>query len=155
MKNEKKLSTQKVLLVSLVVMSILGFGIFMYFSSDDKIATDETISIPLNELSMSAQFFEEEIDGVPVKFFAMMDDEGDVKTAFDACDVCYRSKKGYRQEGEYMVCNNCGNKYHMSGIGTENKAGGGCWPSYLPSKIEGDELILEKDDLFEGKYKFT
>ena len=34
-----------------------------------------------------------------------------------------------------MVCNNCGNKYPIDGLGTENKNPGGCWPGYLPSTV--------------------
>jgi uncharacterized membrane protein len=68
--------------------------------------------------------------------------------------VCYPEKKGYRQEGNYMVCNNCGLKFAINGIGTENKVSGGCWPGYLPSKIEGQYIIIEKESLENGKWRF-
>lgn len=143
------------LVLGLFVFFILAISIYAFANNDaNNDLDDESRSINLNMLSDDAQFFEEEVDGVDIKFFAMRDDEGNVKTAFDACDVCYHSKKGYTQEGDYMVCNNCGNKYHISGIGTENKAGGGCWPSYLPSEIEGDEVIIKESDLMKGKHKF-
>jgi len=71
---------------------------------------------------------------VNVKYFVVEAEDGSVKTAFDACDVCYRSRKGYRQEGDDMICNNCGNHYPISGLGTKNLRGGGCWPGYLPNE---------------------
>ena len=111
-------------------------------------ATD--IKIPLNEISETAKFYE--VGGV--KFFAVRASDGSIKTAFDACDVCYGSKKGYQQEGDQMVCNNCGNKYPISGLGTENLRGGGCWPGYLPSKVERDGLIIKNSDLEKGRYRF-
>ena len=89
-----------------------------------------------------------------IQFFAVKASDGSIKTAFDACDVCYGSKKGYRQEGNQMVCNNCGNKYPIDGIGTKNKAGGGCWPGYLPNEIQGNSLVIKNSDLKAGKYRF-
>ena len=116
---------------------------------------DKEIQIPIQELSTTARFYEEELNGVKIKYFVIKDKTGEIKTAFDACDVCYNSKKGYTQEGEYLICNNCGNRYHVSGLGTENKAGGGCWPSYLPSEVKGDKLIIKISDLAKGSYKFV
>ena len=54
-----------------------------------------------------------------------------------------------------MVCNNCGNYYPISGLGTANLAGGGCWPGYLPSKVEGDYIVIQKSDLNAKKYMFA
>lgn len=113
------------------------------------------ISIPIDSLSSQAKWFEYDASGTTVRFFAVKTDDGVVKTAFDACDVCGSSKKGYRQEGNVMVCNNCGNRYPISGIGTQNKTPGGCWPGYLSSKIVGDQLVVEKSDLEAGKGRFV
>jgi uncharacterized membrane protein len=52
-----------------------------------------------------------------------------------------------------MVCINCGLKFSILGLGTEN-IGGGCWPSFLPIKIDGDSIIIEKKDLESKKYLF-
>ncbi|MFC2142961.1 DUF2318 domain-containing protein [Candidatus Aenigmatarchaeota archaeon] len=112
---------------------------------------NEEFTVPLSEVSENAKFYEYDSDGKTIRFFAVKASDGTIKTAFDQCDVCYRSGKGYRQEGDNMVCNNCGNKYPIIGLGTENKNPGGCWPSYLPSKIEGDNVIIKKSDLDKGK----
>ena len=94
---------------------------------------------------------DEDLPNSPIEWFS---DNGLIKTAFDACDVCYGSYKGYRQEGDSMICNNCGNSYPISGLGTENKGGGGCWPGYLPSEIKGEYLIIKKSDIKKGGYRF-
>ena len=107
------------------------------------------LKISLSEISQEASFYEQE----GIRFFAIKAEDGSIKTAFDACDVCYSSNKGYRQEGDYMICNNCGNRYPISGLGTENLKGGGCWPGYLPSKVEGDYLIVKEKDLNKGAYR--
>ena len=115
----------------------------------------ESISIPLDSLSGQAKWFEYDASGTTVRFFAIKLNDGSVKTAFDACDVCGYAKKGYRQEGSFMVCNNCGNRYPISGIGTENKTPGGCWPGYLPSKIVDGSVVIEKADLKDGVARFN
>lgn len=113
-----------------------------------------SIDIPLSEITEQAKWYEYDSNGKKISFFAVKASDGSVKTAFDACDVCYGSKKGYRQEGDLMICNNCGNSYPIDGLGTKNKAGGGCWPGYLPNKIQGDTLTIEHSDMEKGEYRF-
>lgn len=134
---------------------LITLTIFLLTKNTTEPIEEKIIQIPLQELSTTAKFFEEEINGVTIKYFAVKDEDGNVKTAFDACDVCYNSRKGYRQEGEYMICNNCGNKYHISGLGTQNKRGGGCWPSYLESEINEENLEIKLTNLAQGTYKFN
>lgn len=112
--------------------------------------SDTDVIIPLSEISDQAKFYEYK----RIKYFVLKASDGSVKTAFDACDVCYGSKKGYSQQGNVMVCNNCGNRYPISGLGTKNLRGGGCWPGYLPSKVEGDNLVIKVSDIEKGKYRF-
>jgi len=116
---------------------------------------NSSISIPLDKISTTAKWFELESSGATIRFFAVKADDGSVRTAFDACDVCYSSHKGYSQQGNEMVCNNCGNRYPIDGLGTKNKAGGGCWPGFLPSRVEGNLLIIDKADIAAGRYRFA
>ena len=109
-----------------------------------------TRKIPLSEITQTAEFYEYNSGGKTIKYFAVRADDGSVKTGFDACDVCYNKRKGYSQDGDYMVCNNCGNRYPISGLGTENRNPGGCWPGYLPSTIGGENLVIKKTDLEDG-----
>ncbi|MAE49258.1 hypothetical protein CMI48_00355 [Candidatus Pacearchaeota archaeon] len=108
------------------------------------------LAIPLADITTTASFYEH--DGI--KFFVVQAQDGSIKTAFDACDVCHGSKKGYRQEGDNMICNNCGNSYPISGLGTENTKGGGCWPGYLPTTTQGQNLIISLSDIEKGRYRF-
>lgn len=135
--------------IGILILVIVVFFIVKPGPSGDVIQ-EEVIKIPLSEISQNAKFYKYEGIG----YFAVKAKDGTIKTAFDACDVCYSAKKGYRQEGDYMICNNCGNKYAISSLGTENLRGGGCWPGYLPSEVEGENLIIKKSDLEKGRYRF-
>ncbi|MBR9704793.1 DUF2318 domain-containing protein [Candidatus Pacearchaeota archaeon] len=121
---------------------------------DTKTTDIDEISIPLSEITSEARWYTHEADGKYIKYFAVKTENGEIKTAFDACDVCHKSKKGYRQEGGDMICNNCGNHYAISGLGTKNTKGGGCWPGYLPSDTDKENLIIKTSDLEKGKYRF-
>ena len=55
-----------------------------------------------------AHFYSYDAGGTQVKYFVLKSSDGKVRAAFDACDVCFAQKKGYQQEGDEMVCGNCG-----------------------------------------------
>lgn len=86
-------------------------------------------------------------DGKNLKFFVLKSSDGIIRAAFDACDVCYAAKKGYRQEGNFMVCNNCGQKFISTKI---NEVKGGCNPAPLDRTLEGDTLKIAVADILPG-----
>lgn len=107
---------------------------------------DNRIVIPLNEISDgNAHYFKVKADdGVMVSFFTVKSSDGVVRAAVDACDVCYRSGKGYVQEGQYMKCMNCGMKFATSRI---NVVKGGCNPAPLNRTVQDDSLIIKMADI--------
>ncbi len=140
--------------LAVAALAIAGLG-FSSPTTGNAVASGDVLKIPLSELSGTAKWYNYNFDGVNIRFFAVKAPDGSIKTAFDACDVCYASKKGYHQEGDYMVCNNCGRKFLISNLGTENKNPGGCWPGYLPSRAEGNNLVINKSDLENNKWRFV
>lgn len=126
-----------------------GFGFF----KSGQTTSESFVSIPLSEVKSQAKWYEYDLGEEKIRFFVVKDSDGNIKTAFDACDVCYRYGKGYRQEGDYMVCNNCGRRYPIAGLGTENKNPGGCWPGYLPNTIKGDNILIKKSDLENNRWR--
>jgi len=116
-----------------------------------KVAGGE-VSLPVSELTGKARFYEyRAASGKTVRFFAMKSSDGVYRAALDACDVCFASKKGYRQEGDDMVCNNCGNHFHSAQI---NEVKGGCNPVGLERKVGGDRLSLSARELEDGASYF-
>jgi uncharacterized membrane protein len=111
----------------------------------DNNAAPGDIRIPLAELSSQAKFYDYTLaDNRKVRFFALKSSDGVYRAALDACDTCYHAKKGYHQEGDDMVCNNCGLHFHSAQV---NEVHGGCNPISLPRAIEGDTLIIKASDL--------
>ena len=84
------------------------------------------------------------VDGTMVTFFVLKSADGVIRAAIDACDVCYRSGLGYYQEGDFMVCKNCGQKFASNKI---NVIKGGCNPAPLNRTVVGDKLVINMKDI--------
>jgi uncharacterized membrane protein len=110
------------------------------------------IAVPVASLSGKLLVYESAVDGVKVRFFAVLGTDKKTRVAFDACVVC-GGRLGYRQEGTDIVCIKCGRVFPISGIGTKN-TGAGCWPSYLPFTTSGKNIVIKVDDLKKGKGLF-
>jgi uncharacterized membrane protein len=82
-----------------------------------------------------------------IRFFVVKSTDGVVRAAFDACDVCFRAKKGYVQQGNDMVCINCGLKFRTDKI---NEVRGGCNPGPLKRTLKDGNVIITQQDVLSG-----
>ncbi len=126
-------SKKTLLLILVVVLFAIAAFIVFRGRGDQPAATvvnndsaSGDIRIPLAELSGTAKFFDYTLaDNRKMRFFALKSSDGVYRAALDACDTCYHAKKGYHQEGDDMVCNNCGLHFHSAQV---NEVHGGCNP---------------------------
>ncbi|HEY7546630.1 MAG TPA: DUF2318 domain-containing protein [Blastocatellia bacterium] len=141
----------------LIVLALALAGAVIYLvvgtSSDSPAATTtvstesggaSVVKIPVGDISNQAKFFDFNAAGKQVRFFVLKSSDGVYRAAMDACDTCWHAKKGYHQEGDEMVCNNCGLKFHSARI---NEVSGGCNPIGLPCAVEGDRLVIKISDI--------
>ena len=111
------------------------------------------ISIPTSKLADGkARYYKYEDGGKEIAFFVVKAPDGSFKTAFDACDSCYREKKGYEQQGDKMNCKNCNQKFPINRLGPN--ASGGCNPGYLPHQVIGGSISIKTSDLKDGSKYF-
>lgn len=138
-------------------LAIAGWAIFQPSATPvgTSLATDspQDITVPVSTFDDGkAKYFSYQAPGgKTIKFFALKSSDGVIRAAFDACDVCYQSKKGYRQEGDFMVCNNCGQRFTSTRV---NEVKGGCNPSPLDRKIEGENLVITVAAILTGSKYF-
>jgi len=115
--------------------------------------TADSVKIPFAALaSGKALFLSLESEGRQLRYFALRTPDGVYRAALDACDVCFRMNRGYRQDGDQMVCNNCGQKFECGKIGLVK---GGCNPHPLAHSEEAGHMVIRKADLAAGKEYFT
>lgn len=112
------------------------------------LAKDGIVRVPATGLADGrARFYAHQIGEHTIPFFLLQSSDGVIRAAFDACDVCYPAKLGYRQEGNEMVCNNCGSRFPSVKINVEV---GGCNPSPLTFEMQDGSIIIQVDDLSAG-----
>jgi len=99
-----------------------------------------------------ARFYKFEDGGKEIAFLVVKAPDGSIRTAFDACDSCYRDKKGYEQQGDKLNCKNCNQKFVINRLGPN--ATGGCNPGYLPHRLSGTTVTISVNDLKGGARYF-
>ena len=124
-------------------------------NTTQKVASGESLTIPVKEISEKASFYPVEVDGTQMEVIAVKDSDGNIRTAFNTCQICYDSGKGYyKQEDDKLVCQNCGNSFTMDQVG---ESAGGCnpWPILEEDKTETDseikisyDFLKESSDIF-------
>jgi len=87
-----------------------------------------------------------------IRYFILKSSDGILRAAFDACDVCWPAGKGYYQEGDHMVCRNCGRRFASVRV---NDVKGGCNPAPLNRRLENDKLIIQIKDIEQGRQFFN
>jgi uncharacterized membrane protein len=98
-----------------------------------------------------ARHFEFKHQDLTIRYFILKSSDGVIRAAFDACDVCWPAGKGYYQDGDVMVCRNCGRRFASILV---NEVKGGCNPAPLDRSIQGEQLILKVQDILEGRQYF-
>ena len=115
-------------------------------------AQDGIIQLPVADFTDNkAHFYTYQDAGKVIPFFVLRSSDGVIRAAFDACDVCYAAKKGYHQEGDEMVCNNCGTRFPSNKI---NEVKGGCNPSPLTREVSKDSVVIQVTDIQAGAIYF-
>jgi hypothetical protein len=101
----------------------------------------DDLVIPISEISEKATFYPVEIDGTELEVLAVKAPDGTIRTAFNTCEVCYDSGRGYyEQDGSVLVCQNCGSRFQTSQVEVASQ---GCnpWPIVPENKTVDNETI--------------
>jgi uncharacterized membrane protein len=148
--NEKKSS------LTLVVMIVSGLlfagGVGVYLLRADQTAgpvtqtgaavavTAENVTLPASVFDDGkARHYEYRSGDLRIRYFVLKSSDGVIRAAFDACDVCWPAGKGYYQEGDTMVCRNCGKRFASVLV---NEVKGGCNPAPLERRVENGKVII-------------
>jgi uncharacterized membrane protein len=117
---------------------------------------DKDLVIPVVDVSENAVFYPVDIGGIRLEVLAVKAPDGTIRTAFNTCQVCYASGRGfYKQQGTVLVCQNCGNRFRMSQVGVRS---GGCNPVPIAAAdkaVTDSTITISKDYLTRAKNIFA
>jgi len=144
------------------VVLVVGATVFFVGqeSNNRTAAGSASISPDGTLVTFPAGFFEDgraryfdHVDGnLTVRYFILKSSDGIIRSAFDACDVCWPAGKGYFQAGDQMVCRNCGRKFASILV---NDVKGGCNPAPLNRTIQDGKVTIQVKDILDGKKYFN
>ncbi|MFZ0735715.1 MAG: Fe-S-containing protein [Candidatus Acidiferrales bacterium] len=102
------------------------------------VAQDGRVEIPLSDLNDSnLHFYTADVKGTILRFLVIRKGSGDYVAALDACQIC--GWAGYRQQGQNVICRNCGAAIYVPSIGES----GGCNPIAVNSRIDAGKLLID------------
>lgn len=144
------------------VMSLFLFSGNTSLTASTTGTPDNAPSVQNGRITYAASMFEDgkarhfhyadAASGTTINYFILKSTDGIIRAAFDACDVCWRSGKGYYQEGSTMVCRNCGRRFESVKV---NEVQGGCNPAPLLRTMEGDQVVIKVEDIRKGSGFFN
>ena len=154
-------SRAPLIIFSVCAILILTGGIAFYSLSGEKASATSQTSINPEATTVAypaasfndgiARHYEYQHNDITLRYFVLKSSDGVIRAAFDACDVCWPAGKGYYQDGDDMVCRNCGRRFASVLV---NEVKGGCNPAPLTRGIVGDKLVIQTSDILEGKQYF-
>lgn len=159
---DKKSKLPLVFLFAGVAIAAAAGIFFMHRASKEAPAVTVPVSsgVPADRIRHPASLFDdgkarhfqyEAGNGITIKYFVLKSSDEVIRAAFDACDVCWPAGKGYYQDGDYMVCRNCGRRFASVLV---NEVQGGCNPAPLNRSITDGVLTIMVDDILQGRQYF-
>ena len=156
-----KTNTVKIITFAAIILVVGGLFLIKNLKGSNSVtaatrssvaATDGTVAYPTDMFADGkARYFEYKNGDRTIRYFILKSSDGVIRAAFDACDVCWPAGKGYYQDGDVMVCRNCGRRFASVLV---NEVQGGCNPAPLKRDLNGGNLVITVKDILEGGQYF-
>jgi uncharacterized membrane protein len=159
MNTRTKITALVKVVLTVVILIASGGSIFAQnagLNVRKPVIADRDLVIQIADITENALFYPMDIDGVRMEVLAVRAPDGVIRTAFNTCQVCYNSGRGYFvQEGTVLICQNCGRRYRMSQV---ERQAGGCnpVPIFPANKTVNDSTItISQEFLKQAKAIFA
>lgn len=172
--SQKNLSLGKILAMAILAVAVVVIAIIFITNSlsGSKSTTsnditagatkttntikDSDLVIKTSEVTDKAKFYPVEVNGAKLEVIAVKAPDNTIRTAFNTCQVCYSSGRGYYvQQGDALVCQNCGNQF---GMGDVEVTKGGCNPVPITDEnktVDDKNITITKEFLSKSKDIFA
>ena len=103
---------------AVVLLMALALLLMPQGKKTGSLSPGDSLTIPLASVTRTASFYPVKVDGTEMEVLAIRTEGGEIRTAFNTCQTCYDSDKGYyAAEGEELVCQNCGFRFTEDRVG--------------------------------------
>lgn len=143
---------------------ILFFLTFLFLTGCEKVDdknsfltvvadSNDFVIIDTTNITTTATFVNYKVEDTIIQLIVVRGTDGKVRVAFNTCQSCSPSPNAYFvQEGEYLECQNCKNKFHINQAGEAN---GGCSPALLEYTInDQNQIVIQKNNLDKYQSRF-
>ena len=154
-----KKNFQLTLMVTVVMFVLCGMAAFAQnaeFNQRKPVITDRDLVIQVADITEKALFYPVIIDGMQMEVLAVKAPDGTIRTAFNTCQVCYNSGRGYFvQQDSVLICQNCGRRFRTSQV---ERQAGGCNPAPIfPANktVTNTTITISREYLKQAKGMFA
>jgi uncharacterized membrane protein len=168
---QNKKSNFTTIVLTLALLILVGFTVVSKLNNNSKdnekasstnkqgktvLNDNGDLVITKSDISTKATFYPVEVDGTKLEVIAVEAPDGTIRTAFNTCQVCFSSGRGYYvQQNDVLVCQNCGNRFRTSDVEVSR---GGCNPVPIfndEKTVTDDTIVISKGFLSEAKEIFA
>ena len=89
--------------------------------------------------------------GRNVDYFVYRNSAGTPNVVLDACRTCYRWRKGYRLDGDHVVCIKCDMRFSLDSL---DEGTGSCIPIHVDAAVSDGSMAIPSAELEEGSKFF-
>lgn len=146
-------------LISVMLATVLPLGMATYafgkaaYRPDPQMVMvheDGMVHIPISDIaSGQLNLYTFQGTDTDVTFMVIKREEDDIAVALNACGIC--PPRGYHQEGNVLICDNCNAPINMETVGMP----GGCNPLPLAASIVNGEVQITSSELAGAQAKFV
>jgi len=123
-----------------IILMAIFFVVKGNASKATSVSKGEDITIIKSDITETAKFIPYKVGNTKMELVAVKAPDGTIRTAFNTCQVCYNSGRGYyKQQGDDLVCQNCGNRFKTSQV---EKIKGGCNPVPIGKENKTDDGVI-------------
>ena len=135
--------TKKIAAILAGILVIVVGAFILIGGGKDEVPTGGDLIIPKSAVSEKARFYPYKAGDIKMEVLAVKAPDGTIRTAFNTCQICYDTGKGYyKQDGDELVCQNCLNRFKTSDVEVIH---GGCNPVPILKEQktdDGENLII-------------
>ncbi len=152
--------SKKYVIIGIGIAVLVVAAIFSFKGNDrgeDRItSTGEDLIIAKSEITETAKFYPLKVGSTNMEVLAVKANDGSIRTAFNTCQICNGAPRAYyKQEGNVLICQNCGNRFSMDMVEKERD---GCNPIPIMKENKTDDgtnIVILKDYIAQNKGLFT